>query len=284
VLGEIGNGPPLLGLTVRSDGLPNSSIRPCTGLCRCRPAFYYFGNQPMTRLLVSVRNTQEARIALDAGVHLIDVKEPDRGPLGRADSSTIASVLRVVARRVPVSAALGELGDANQQPNLTVPPGITYAKIGLASWGKQEIWKSRLLEAFRQLHPAICPVAVAYADWQVCSAPPPKAILTCASRLGCRAILVDTFQKSSGGLLEKWPVEDLADYVASARSQRMLVVLAGSLTPRAISQVLAVEPDYVGVRGAVCRNGRSGILDAAPIREIRRLLDDCSGRRVRATA
>ena len=47
----------------------------------------------MTRLLVSVRDALEARVAMGAGVDLIDVKEPRRGSLGRASNSVVAAVL-----------------------------------------------------------------------------------------------------------------------------------------------------------------------------------------------
>ena len=46
------------------------------------------------RLLVSVRDAVEAEAALAGGAHLIDVKEPARGALGRADDATIAAVVR----------------------------------------------------------------------------------------------------------------------------------------------------------------------------------------------
>ncbi len=60
-------------------------------------------------LLVSVRDAAEAAASLAGGADLIDVKEPARGPLGRADAATIAAVVQAVGGRVPVSAALGEL-------------------------------------------------------------------------------------------------------------------------------------------------------------------------------
>ena len=40
----------------------------------------------MTGLLVSVRSASEARVALAAGVDVIDVKEPNRGSLGAAST------------------------------------------------------------------------------------------------------------------------------------------------------------------------------------------------------
>ena len=59
----------------------------------------------MTQLLVSVRSAAEAESAAAGGAGLIDVKEPSRGAMGKADDRTIADVVRAVAGRRPVSAA-----------------------------------------------------------------------------------------------------------------------------------------------------------------------------------
>jgi uncharacterized protein (UPF0264 family) len=83
----------------------------------------------MTGLLVSVRDAAEALEALEGGATLIDVKEPSRGALGRADDQVIRDVIEAVGGRVPVSAALGELAEAVPQ---TIPVGLTFAKWGLA--------------------------------------------------------------------------------------------------------------------------------------------------------
>ena len=45
------------------------------------------------QLLVSVRDLGEAAAALAGGADLIDVKEPIRGPLGRADEATIRGIV-----------------------------------------------------------------------------------------------------------------------------------------------------------------------------------------------
>src|SRR5215212_6095908 len=57
---------------------------------------------PIPGLLVSVRNVEEAHRALEGGAALIDVKEPSRGALGRADDNVIAAVVAAVAGRRPV--------------------------------------------------------------------------------------------------------------------------------------------------------------------------------------
>ena len=55
------------------------------------------------RLLISVRDAAEARSAIAGGTDVIDVKEPSRGPLGRADDRVVREVVDTVraARACP---------------------------------------------------------------------------------------------------------------------------------------------------------------------------------------
>ena len=75
----------------------------------------------MTKLLVSVRDAAEAEDAVEAGAHLIDVKEPTAGSLGAAPVEVVQDVVRVVAGRRPVSAAFGELSEFDEAPGTAWP-------------------------------------------------------------------------------------------------------------------------------------------------------------------
>src|SRR5438552_9682827 len=136
------------------------------------------------RLLVSVRDAAEAYAALAGGADLIDVKEPTRGPLGRADDATIADVVRAVGGRVPVSAALGEL---HVHPDVPPVP-LDYVKWGLAGWDGRD-WQRALADAPRQA------VVVAYADWQDAAAPNAAFVAQFAAERRAAALLIDTFVK-----------------------------------------------------------------------------------------
>src|SRR5262245_24051196 len=99
----------------------------------------------MAQLLVSVRSASEAETALAGGAALIDVKEPARGPLGRATEAVLADVLRSVGDRRPVSAALGELlgawGSADELPDAV--HDLAFVKWGLAGYGAHDpaLWR-----------------------------------------------------------------------------------------------------------------------------------------------
>ena len=66
-------------------------------------------------LLVSVRDADEAELAVTAGAAIIDVKEPTHGSLGRADVAVAAAVIAQVAGRAPVTLAGGELAAGPDQ-------------------------------------------------------------------------------------------------------------------------------------------------------------------------
>jgi uncharacterized protein (UPF0264 family) len=224
----------------------------------------------MPQLLVSVRNAMEARIAVRYGAGLIDVKEPRHGSLGKASRDAIEQVVRAVDGRAPVSAALGELVDEPEVADL--PPGVTLAKLGMSGCTGSDAWRDRWRKAIQRFPRGIGPVAVAYADWRTARAPSPREILNAGAEFGCAALLVDTFDKSRGGLLDHWPLGGLADFVAQVRKRRLRVVLAGSLTAEAIAEVAALGPDYLAVRGAVCRQSREGRLMGSRVRRLVRLL------------
>ena len=225
----------------------------------------------MTRLLVSVRNATEAEVACAAGADLIDIKEPARGPLGAADAAVIEAVVAKLRGRLPVSVALGELTEDAGLAN-DLAGRVQYAKFGLAGCHDLAAWLPRWRSAIRRLPRGVVPVAVAYADWRRAAAPDPRKVLEQASRLGCGAILLDTFDKSRGPLTEHVDWKDLGAFISAAGARGLLSVVAGGLDVETIAHVLQLSPDYVAVRGAVCVGDRRGQLDATRVRRLAALV------------
>lgn len=212
------------------------------------------------RLLISVRDRQEAKLALRAGVDLIDIKEPRAGSLGAASPSTIREVFSCAGDRVPLSVALGELMDP--RPLVGLPAGTScYVKLGLAGCSKDRDWHLHWRERIEQLPSGVRPVAVVYADWRAAGAPPPGEVLEHVQPLGCRAVLVDTFGKSRGNLLMHWSLEQIADFVTRVHRLSLPAVVAGSLQASLTREVVCLGADCIAFRGAACRGGRSGPLD-----------------------
>lgn len=223
----------------------------------------------MTRLLVSVRSAEEAEAALAGGADFIDVKEPRRGALGCADPAVLCAVAEAVGERAPLSAALGELAVPRPPEIYRALAGYQFAKLGLADAAKLGDWPAQWRRAANELPEGVRPVAVAYADWQRCSAPSPWAILHHARAHDCAALLIDTFHKDGSTIFDAIECDELAPILAAARQADLLTLIAGSLRTCDLPNAVAVAPDVLAVRGAVCRGARTAAVCAELVAEFR---------------
>jgi uncharacterized protein (UPF0264 family) len=238
------------------------------------PAF-----QSLPGLLVSVRSAAEARAAMGGGASLIDVKDPGRGSLGRASEPLIQAVIKDVAGRCPVSAALGEWRENPRPPAVT---GLSYAKWGLSGCGQDADWERALAYAGRRLGaacPGCRPVAVAYADWERAQAPPPAALCAFAIANRWGAFLIDTWKKDCRTLLDWMPLAEVLRLCRRCGRAALPVALAGSLGAEEISFLLPARPNWFAVRGAVCRDGRrEGAVSEAAVRRLNSILQSVEAR------
>jgi (5-formylfuran-3-yl)methyl phosphate synthase len=220
----------------------------------------------MTQLLVSVRSAVEARAAVAGGASIIDVKEPRRGSLGRADVATWGDVRGVVPGSIPVSVALGELNEWSTQAAEGIPrlawSGIAFRKLGLS--GATD-WRERWSELRRGLDrdspSGVRPdwIAVVYTDWKRAQAPDPESVIDAAIAIDeCRGVLFDTWDKSTATVTDR-TCERQLDRI---RQAGRLIALAGKLDVESIVRLKALSPDIFAVRGAACQGGdRLGPID-----------------------
>jgi uncharacterized protein (UPF0264 family) len=247
------------------------------------------------QLLVSVRSAIEAAVALDGGCEVLDVKDPSRGPLGMADTVTIAAVIEQAqahAPPVPVSVALGEARDWNSdRPVPPLAPGIAYFKLGTARLARGADAAAQFSSVQRRINvdysaqfksqsPSTCGfatpprwIAVAYADFELACAPAPEEIAGLAATCGSAGILIDTFSKQQKRLLDWLDGDRLAALASLCRSLSLTFALAGRLQAADLPRVLKARPDIVGIRSAACRAGqRNGPIDADALRLFRAAL------------
>src|SRR5262249_20212626 len=143
--------------------------------------------------------SQEAGVALAGGAALIDVKEPGRGPLGRADPRVWREVRAAVPSSVPVSVALGELHEwrpgAARPPTAAEVAGVAYRQPGRAGAGPG--WERDWADLRQEWGPGPAWIAVVYADWTRAEAPHPDGVRSAAMAADdCAGILIDTWDKS----------------------------------------------------------------------------------------
>jgi uncharacterized protein (UPF0264 family) len=214
-----------------------------------------------------VRDADEARQAIDGGADIVDVKEPDHGSLGAAESGRWWEVAAQCASRIPVSVALGELLDGDLPARLALLPRVQFAKIGLAGCRQLADWIPRWRRAVEQLPTGTQPVAVYYADADRAICPTFHQVLSQAVSLGCCGLLWDTHEKRFGSLLDQLPIASLAQQMDAVRQRGMHTVLAGSLSLKDLLHIERLSPDFVAVRGAVCARKRTGRLRGELVRQ-----------------
>lgn len=224
-------------------------------------------SDPPRRLqwLVSVRSLPEAILADAFPVDILDLKEPRDGALSPVapevwnELNRWTESGRKAGRRKPISVALGEADEARRIADL-VPPTVAFAKAGPSGCRDARTLRSLWQSVRRRLAAPIELVAVAYADHQRASCVPPREIIAEAADFGCRRILLDTFVKNRGSVVEQLGWQALNRIGETAAQRGLWWSLAGSITSADVTallrdQPLQYPPDCVAVRGDVCESG-----------------------------
>jgi uncharacterized protein (UPF0264 family) len=231
----------------------------------------------MTQMLASVATLEEVEQALSYGADFIDLKDPARGALGAWPLNAIPPAVRLVGGRRPVSATIGDLPIRSmpvaEAAERTAGTGVDIVKIGFFSGGDVPLCIRQL---GRLAAGGVKLVAVLFAD----QGPGPDLVPALAAA-GFHGVMLDTADKRAGGLRDHLDDDELRRFVALARDAGLLTGLAGSLRVRDVPPLAALEPDYMGFRGALCRGAeRTNGLDPMAFQVIR----DALSRRATAAA
>jgi len=228
------------------------------------------------RMLASVRDLDEARTVLEAGVDLIDLKQPADGALGALPAEVIREVVAFVAGRTLTSATAGNVEPDAQAVQAAMAciaaTGVDYVKAGLFPAGWQQ--GGRDYAAVRACLGDLVPltgvrrIAVMFADLA-----PPLELVDAVADAGFDGVMVDTALKTGQSLPDVASVEWLAAFVEHARARGLLCGLAGSLRVAHIPALAQLAPDYLGFRGALCAGqARAQALGADAVRRVRSAL------------
>jgi (5-formylfuran-3-yl)methyl phosphate synthase len=256
----------------------------------------------MTRMLASVRSLAEAKIALEGGADLIDLKEPSLGALGALDHAAVRICVKAIASRRPVSATIGDLPSMNPDDMTTAvdrmaTTGVDYIKIGFFAHANA----LDCAQALAKLTHRARLVAVIFADepWRFTSSPSRssnpspsgrgagvrESVRDCArnregedlrplietlATSGFTGAMLDTAHKTGKTLRDWRTTDELNEFLTCARSRHLLTGLAGALRREDVPPLLAFGPDYLGFRSALCAgSNRTQRLDLSAFATIR---------------
>ena len=228
------------------------------------------------RLLVSVTDAHEARVAVEGGVDIVDVKNPAEGALGALGPGVIERVRQAVPPERPVSAAIGDLpnlpGTAALAALGAARAGAAYVKVGLLGTSSADAAVAVLRAIRDAIDGEAVVIAAAYADAERVPGGPlsPAAVVAAACRAGAGGCLLDTAVKDGRWLFQWLTPTALGELVAEGHAAGLEMALAGALRVEDLSVVRSIGADIAGVRSAACRDGRrTAPLDAERIGRLR---------------
>jgi len=218
---------------------------------------------PLAELLISVRDQDELLEVRKFPVGIIDLKEPQRGPLAPADVNLWRYSDQLWQQQVGgdptvrLSAALGEQAQARLVVT-DLPGNFDFAKVGPSGCDTASSL-CRLWDEIRScLNDRTELVAVAYADWRAANCLAPKAVFQLAKEYGFNRCLIDTYIKDGRSTIDHMGYQSLGDLHRIACQQRLWWTLAGSIDASVVPVLhdLGWMPDCFGVRGDVCTGNR----------------------------
>ncbi|WP_213779491.1 (5-formylfuran-3-yl)methyl phosphate synthase [Caballeronia sp. dw_276] len=216
----------------------------------------------MTALLASVRSSEEALDAAQAGADLIDLKEPDAGALGGVSLDDITRIVDLLRARFPVkpiSATIGDMPtDALDEITRRVidvsNSGVDYVKVGVTPGPAAR----RCLTTLASLPAAVVPVLL-------CDGGIDTELVRFAVELGFAGIVFDTATKNGQTIFDCVELGTLKACLRAASARGGMTGLAGSMNWTHLALIHELAPDIAGFRTALCDNGRVSRLDPSRV-------------------
>lgn len=229
----------------------------------------------MTGFLASVTSVEEAQMVIDVA-DIIDLKSPAEGALGALPHATVEAVVRFVDGRKPVSATIGDLPMSPQILHDAVAgmarTGVDIVKVGFFGLDHHADCAMALSSLATQCNI----VAVMFADQK-----PEFSLIPVLADAGFHGVMLDTADKSAGGLRRWLDDPAIQQFVDMAGAADLLTGLAGSLRLEDILPLSEIRPDYLGFRGALCRNHvRRSVLEREKVITIAELLRERNSMKV----
>jgi len=217
----------------------------------------------MTQLLISVKNVEEALVALESGVDIIDLKDPNIGALGALDIETSREILQKVHQykllsrqqtSALTSATVGEdhvtLNDLISDIEARIKIGVDIIKISASSLlSNTGSFVEDQLMTHISSSKQVKFIAVFFADQSV-----DLTLLEKLKHHGFYGAMIDTHKKQQN-LLEICNLSTLQMFTQECQKNDLKSGLAGSLKPQHVEALAAINPSYIGFRGGVCAEG-----------------------------
>jgi uncharacterized protein (UPF0264 family) len=203
---------------------------------------------------------EEAASIIEAGVDIIDIKNVNEGSLGAQFPWLISDIVALIhGHGITASATLGDLpykpGTAALAAYGAARCGVNYIKAGLHglnTYAQALEMMDAVRRAVRMVSDNTYVVASGYADYRRFNGLSTWDLVRAAKDARCNVVMVDTAIKDGKTLFDALTLDEIKDFVGMAKEAGLLVALAGSIKMDHIEELLNIQPDIIGLRGAVC--------------------------------
>ena len=229
-------------------------------------------------LMVSVQNLPEAMEALHGGADIVDVKNLQEALVGSAHPLTVKAVRDAIPMERHSSVTLGVVpNQAGTVAMAVYAAGIlnaTSVKVGFMTTEYEQAVETLLecREALNGFDTKL--IGSLFADNPLYGGLEADHMVELAKAGQCDGWLIDTLTKDGRNLFDFMPELQLREMVLEGKESGMSTALSGHLRMSDVDELARINPDIVGVRGAVCQKGdRSSAVHRDAVGEFRRQLD-----------
>jgi hypothetical protein len=210
-------------------------------------------------MLISPKSEQEAAEAIAGGADIIDVKNPQEGPLGANFPWVIKRIRQITPADIEVSCTLGEAPNLHGSMALAAlgaaTTGVNYIKAGLYGLKTPEEavrFMRNVIKAAKDYNPSIKVVVAGYADAVRIGTVDPLAVPDIAYEAQAEVAMLDTAIKDGKSLFTFLTKAQLQRFVNAAHGYGLQAALAGSLQKTDLPVVYGLGADVAGLRAAAC--------------------------------
>ncbi|MCH7706105.1 MAG: dihydrodipicolinate synthase family protein [Chloroflexi bacterium] len=207
-------------------------------------------------LMVSVQNLDEALEAERGGADLIDVKNLQEALVGSGHPMVVREIRERISDDRHVSVTLGVVpsqpGTVAMAVHAAAILNATSVKVGFVNTDYDtavDVLQSarRALEGFKTKL-----IGSLFADNGLHDGLDPHLMLKLAREGECDGFLIDTLTKDGRNLFDFIPEAELREMVFEGKQLGLSTALSGHLKMTDLDELARINPDIVGVRGAVC--------------------------------
>ena len=220
----------------------------------------------MTKILASIKNAHEAEIISKFNFDIVDIKNVKDGALGYVGDRSIEEIIKIFSNNKLSVTAGNDSSPLTKKQSKRIEfldqSGVEYVKIG--------IFDTNLLQDHYNFlksvkHLTIKTVGVIFADL-IDSEQEIEEIL----KLNYDGLMIDTASKNNQSTLDILSTDTLKFFVESCKNSDKFCGISGSLTSIRLKEALSLQPNFIGLRGALCSHSKRDNIDPVMCQNILR--------------